>query len=47
MIVEDDSGTGERLAAVLRALRHGSGRCPDGAAALARAARGPVDLVLL
>ncbi|MBO0653716.1 response regulator transcription factor [Streptomyces triculaminicus] len=47
VIVEDDETIGDRLAATLRALGHDSEWCPDGAAALARAARGPAELVLL
>lgn len=47
MIVEDDDAIGGRLAATLRAQGHDSEWCPDGAAALERAARGPAELVLL
>ncbi|MET7802782.1 response regulator transcription factor [Streptomyces decoyicus] len=47
VIVEDDDAIGGRLAATLRAEDHDCDWCPDGAAALARAGRGPADLVLL
>ncbi len=47
MIVEDDDAIGGRLTATLRAQGHDSEWCPDGAAALERAARGPAELVLL
>ncbi|MEW9519797.1 response regulator transcription factor [Streptomyces tubercidicus] len=47
VLVEDDETIGGRLAAVLRGAGHDSEWCPDGASALARAVRGPADLVLL
>lgn len=47
MIVEDDHAIGGRLAATLCAEGHDCDWCPDGAAALARAERGPAELVLL
>ncbi|MFF2851231.1 response regulator transcription factor [Streptomyces sp. NPDC058001] len=47
VIVEDDDTIGARLAATLRTLGHDSEWCPDGGTALARADRGPADLVLL
>ncbi|MFI1183516.1 response regulator transcription factor [Streptomyces sp. NPDC020799] len=47
VIVEDDDAIGGRLTATLRAQGHDSEWCPDGAAALERAARGPAELVLL
>ncbi|REK86394.1 DNA-binding response regulator [Streptomyces inhibens] len=47
VIVEDDDAIGARLAATLRVLGHDCDWCPDGAAALARAGRGPAELVLL
>ncbi len=47
MIVEDDDAIGRRLAAMLRAQGHDCEWCPDGAATLARAGRGPAELVLL
>ncbi|MFI1437527.1 response regulator transcription factor [Streptomyces lydicus] len=47
VIVEDDDAIGGRLAAMLRAQGHDCEWCPDGAAALVRAGRGPAELVLL
>ncbi|MFD5734209.1 response regulator transcription factor [Streptomyces sioyaensis] len=47
VIVEDDDAIGGRLAEMLRAQGHDGDWCPDGAAALARAGRGPAELVLL
>ncbi|EMF01784.1 response regulator transcription factor [Streptomyces mobaraensis NBRC 13819 = DSM 40847] len=47
VIVEDDDTIGDRLTAMLRAQGYESEWCPDGAAALARAAREPAELVLL
>ncbi|MFG3117905.1 response regulator transcription factor [Streptomyces sp. NPDC048197] len=47
VIVEDDDAIGGRLAVTLRAEGHDCDWCPDGAAALARAERGPSELVLL
>ncbi|MFI1741633.1 response regulator transcription factor [Streptomyces sioyaensis] len=47
VIVEDDHAIGGRLAATLCAEGHDCDWCPDGAAALARAERGPAELVLL
>ncbi|WP_078971108.1 response regulator transcription factor [Streptomyces chattanoogensis] len=47
VLVEDDETIGGHLAAALRGAGHDSEWCPDGASALARAVRGPADLVLL
>ncbi|MFB6782645.1 response regulator transcription factor [Streptomyces sp. NPDC056352] len=47
VIVEDDASIGPKLAASLRNVGHDSDWCQDGAAALARAADGGVDLLLL
>lgn len=47
VIVEDDVSIGPKLAASLRNVGHDPDWCHDGAAALARAAAGGVDLVLL
>jgi DNA-binding response OmpR family regulator len=47
MVVEDDAAIGPKLAASLRTGGHDTDWCQDGRAALARAAEGAVDLVLL
>ncbi|MFG2222413.1 response regulator [Streptomyces sp. NPDC048644] len=47
MITEGDDAIGDRRATTLQAQGHDCGWRPDGAAALARAGRGPAELVLL
>ncbi|MFE9867919.1 response regulator [Streptomyces sp. NPDC005506] len=47
VIVEDDASIGTKLAASLHNVGHDTDWCQDGAAALARAADGGVDLLLL
>lgn len=47
VIIEDDAGLGDRLAATLRALGHDADRSTDGASARARAGRADAGIVLI
>lgn len=47
VVIEDDPAIGGRLAETLHALGHDAEWCRDGATALARAAREPVELMLV